>query len=110
MHFAQAVVKRGHKIHRIFFLDEGTTAGAASIVSPQDETDAVQLWADLGTQNNIELILCVSSALRRGLLDASEANRYEKGAATVHPAFEISGLGQLIDATLVSDRMITFGG
>ena len=110
MRFAQAVLKRGHQIHRVFFLDEGTLAGASSMVTPQDEHDTASLWAELGTQHNVELILCVSSALKRGLLDAAEADRYEKSAATVHPAFEISGLGQLVDATLASDRMITFGG
>jgi len=110
LRFAQAVIDRGHQIHRVFFLDEGTLAGASSMVSPQDENDAVQLWATLGTEHDIELILCVSSALRRGLLDSGEAQRYEKMAATVHPVFEISGLGQLIDASIASDRLITFGG
>ena len=104
------MLERGHQIHRIFFLDDGTLAGASSMVTPQDEPDIASLWAELGTQHGVELILCVSSALKRGLLDASEAERYEKNAATVHPAFEISGLGQLIDATMTSDRMITFGG
>ena len=110
MRFAQAVLNRGHQIHRVFFLDEGTLAGASSMVTPQDESDTANSWAELGTQHRLELILCVSSALKRGLLDAAEAERYEKNAATVHPAFEISGLGQLVDATLASDRMITFGG
>ena len=110
LRFAESVINRGHQIHRVFFLDEGTLAGAVSMVSPQDEGDSVQRWANFGTQHTVELILCVSSALRRGLLDSSEAARYEKAAATIHPVFEISGLGQLVDAALVSDRMITFGG
>lgn len=110
LRFAQAVINRDCQIHRVFFLDEGTLAGASSMVSPQDENDAVQLWADFAKAYNIELILCVSSALKRGLLDSGEADRYEKAAATIHPAFEISGLGQLIDASIASDRLITFGG
>jgi tRNA 2-thiouridine synthesizing protein D len=108
--FAQAVMERGHQIHHIFFLDEGTLAGAAATVTPQDETNSVELWASFGNRHNIELLLCVSSALKRGLVNAAEAQRYEKEAATVHRAFEIAGLGQLIDATFTSDRMITFGG
>lgn len=107
--FAQALVERGHEIYRVFFLDEGSLSGASSMVSPQDESDIVQQWANFAQQSDVELILCVSSALRRGLLDQHEAQRYEKLGATVHPAFEISGLGQLVDATLASDRMITFG-
>lgn len=85
-------------------------AGASSPVTPQDEINPTQQWADLAGNQGIELILCVSSALKRGLLDASEAQRYEKEAETVHPSFHISGLGQLIDASVTSDRLMTFGG
>jgi tRNA 2-thiouridine synthesizing protein D len=110
LNFAKAVINRGHQIHRVFFLDEGTMAGASSSVTPQDEINPTQQWANLAEKESIELILCVSSALKRGLLDATEAQRYEKEAETVHPSFEISGLGQLIDASVTSDRLMTFGG
>ena len=108
--FAEALLRRGHHIERVFFMDEGSFAGSANRVSPQDEPDPMLLWAELGQQHNLDLVLCVSSAIRRGLLDETEANRYEKKAATIHPAFVISGLGQLVDAAAKSDRLITFGG
>lgn len=85
-------------------------AGASCTVTPQDELNPTQQWANFALKESIELILCVSSALKRGLLDASEAQRYEKDAETIHPSFEISGLGQLIDASVTSDRLMTFGG
>lgn len=110
LRFARAVLERGHKIHRVFFMDEGSMSGGSSIVTPQDEINLVQQWAEFGTGSQTELILCVSSALKRGLLDSGEAERYEKTNATVHPAFEISGMGQLIDASASSDRLLTFGG
>ena len=108
--FAQAVINRGHTLHRVFFMDEGVHAGTNNHVMPQDENNPVDLWVELADQHNVDLVLCVSSAIKRGLLDSSEAQRYEKGSATIHPAFVISGLGQLVDATAVSDRLITFGG
>ncbi len=110
LNFAKAVTNRGHQIHRVFFLDEGTMAGASCTVTPQDELNPTQQWANFAVKENIELILCVSSALKRGLLDVSEAQRYEKDAETIHPSFEVSGLGQLIDASVTSDRLMTFGG
>jgi tRNA 2-thiouridine synthesizing protein D len=110
LNFAKAVINRGNQIHRVFFLDEGAMAGASSSVTPQDELNPTQEWANLAGKESIELILCVSSALKRGLLDASEAQRYEKDAETIHPSFEVSGLGQLIDASVTSDRLMTFGG
>jgi tRNA 2-thiouridine synthesizing protein D len=46
--------------------------------------------------------------LRRGLLNEAETERYERTAANLNNAFEISGLGQLIDAGLAADRTVTF--
>ena len=108
--FAQTVIKRGHRIHRVFFLDAGTYTGSAATVFAQDERDRIQLWLDLAERHAVELILCVSSALKRGMLDRTEADRYEKPGPSIHPAFTISGLGQLVDAAINSDRLITFGG
>ena len=108
--FAQAAVSRGHQINRVFFLDEGTANGSNVAIFPQDEKDRLQPWLDLAENHGVELVLCISSALKRGMLDEAEAMRYECAAATVDPAFVISGLGQLIDATASADRLVTFGG
>ena len=48
--------------------------------------------------NNVDLVVCVAAALRRGIKDEVLA-----------PGFRISGLGQLIDAGIKSDRLVTFG-
>jgi len=108
--FAGAVLARGHRIHRVFFLDQGAAAGNAAAVFPQDETDPLQAWVSLAEEHGVELVLCISSALRRGALDATEAARHERAGATVHPAFTVSGLGQLVDACAHADRLVTFGG
>ncbi|MCB1676162.1 MAG: sulfurtransferase complex subunit TusD [Halioglobus sp.] len=108
--FARSALRRGHTIYRVFFLDEGTFAGSAAAVFPQDEANPLQSWIELSEQHAVELILCVSSSLKRGLLDAGEALRHERGGPTMHPAFVISGLGQLVDAMSHSDRLVTFGG
>ena len=108
--FARCVLARGHGISRVFFLDAGTTNGAAAAVFPQDEEDRLQPWVELAQQHKVELILCISSALRYGMLDDTEANRHEKSSATIHPAFTVSGLGQLVDASAGADRLVTFGG
>lgn len=108
--FANSVIAQGHRIHRVFFLDAGTYAGKDRTIFPQDEANPLHSWVKLAENHQVELILCISSALRRGLLDDTEAQRYEQVGATIHPAFTVSGLGQLIDASANSDRLITFGG
>ncbi len=108
--FAQAAIAAGHSIYRVFFLDQGTTAGSGAAVFPQDEANRLEPWVELAEQHGVDLVVCISSALKYGMLDDTEAERYERTAASVHPAFNVSGLGQLVDATAHSDRLVTFGG
>jgi tRNA 2-thiouridine synthesizing protein D len=107
--FANAAVQAGHQVHRVFFYHEGVYQGNQLAVPPQDETNAVQRWVDLAQVGSIELVLCVSSALKRGVLDQREADRHERGGTSMHPAFTIAGLGELVDASIQSDRLLTFG-
>lgn len=107
--FAGAVLQAGHQLERVFFYDDGVTTGLATRVVPQDETDPVSLWRELAAEHGVELVVCVASALRRGVLDGKEAERYEQAAATLDPAFTIGGLGLLIDSVSTVDRLISFG-
>jgi tRNA 2-thiouridine synthesizing protein D len=109
LRFARAALAGGHEIVRVFFHADGVLNGASHAVFPQDEDDPGGAWAALGREHGLDLVVCVASALRRGLLDAGEAERYERGGATLRPEFTISGLGQLVDAALGADRLVTFG-
>lgn len=108
--FAHALIARGHRLVRVFFLDDGTYVGGALSVFPQDEADRLDPWVTLAERYGVELDLCISSALRRGMLDEGERERHEKSGASIHDAFNIAGLGQLVEACSQSDRLVTFGG
>ena len=107
--FAKAVLAAGHSINRVFFYHDGVYTANSLIAPPQDEAPVSEQWQEFGTGNNIELIVCIASCLRRGILDETEANRYEKSGSNIAPGFTISGLGQLIDASINADRVVTFG-
>ena len=108
LNFADALIAGGHEIYRVFFYHDGVYNGSALLAPPQDEQDLGARWQELATTHNIELVVCIASSLRRGLLDTTEAERYEKPSANLASAFQISGLGQLIDGALNADRTITF--
>jgi tRNA 2-thiouridine synthesizing protein D len=69
----------------------------------------VNRWSDLAAGNNIDLVICIAAAQRRGLLDENEAKRQGKTADNIAPNFRISGLGQLVEAGIQSDRLVVFG-
>lgn len=109
LRFAQATLDEGHKLYRIFFYHDGVYNANALTTPPQDEEDIPAQWQNIASQSGAEIIVCIASALKRGILDETEAKRYEKDSNNLAPGFEISGLGQLVDASLQSDRVITFG-
>jgi tRNA 2-thiouridine synthesizing protein D len=107
--FTKAALEKGHKVYRIFFYHDGVHNGTRLSVPPQDERDLSKQWGELAKQYGLDLVVCVSAAQRRGLLDVSEARRHGKDAANLAPAFRISGLGQLIEASIEADRLVVFG-
>jgi len=111
--FAKAAIAKGHEIFRVFFYHDGVYNASRFTVPPQDERHIVNNWAELGIKNadgsDVELVVCVAAALRRGMLDESEAGKNGIDGNNIHPAFRISGLGQLIEAGIQSDRLVVFG-
>ena len=107
--FARAAVQSGHRILRVFFFHDGVHCGNELLVPVAGQPALAQEWSALAAQYHIDLVVCVASALKRGVLNASEARRYDKAAANLHPQFDLSGLGQWVEACAQADRVVTFG-
>ncbi len=108
LRFAEAVLEGGHEIVRLFFYQDGASSGSSLCVPPQDEINIPEQWQVLINKHGIDAVVCAASALKRGILDEAEADRYEKNAHNLLPGFAVSGLGQLIDAAGQSDRVVSF--
>ena len=98
-HFAAAAIAAGHDLMRVFFYHDGVYNATRLTEPPQDDRHIVNRWSALQAQHQVDLVVCVAAALRRGIKDEVLA-----------PGFRISGLGQLVDAGIKADRTVTFGG
>jgi len=107
--FARAVLAQGHEIYRVFFFGDGVHNANSLAVVAQDEHNLQQAWDRLIRDNSLDSVVCVTSAIRRGILDETEAKRHELSNHSLLESSQISGLGQLVDATLNSDRVVNFG-
>ncbi len=107
--FICAALDKGHQIYRVFFYFDGIYNALRHATPPEDETPVLDRWTQLATEHGVDLVVCISAAQRRGLLDPVEAKRrgVESGLAT---GFRISGLGQWVEAALEADRVLVFGG
>ncbi len=108
--FAQAALAGGHEIVRLFFYQDGVYNAADSLVTPQDEQDLPRQWRAFVSDNQLDGVVCIAAALRRGVLNDEEAQRYQRSAVSVSAPWALSGLGQLHDAIQDADRLICFGG
>jgi tRNA 2-thiouridine synthesizing protein D len=107
--FTKAALEKGHEIFRVFFYHDGVNNGTRLTTPPQDDRNIVTRWSDLAAKHGLDLVVCVAAAQRRGIVDPDEAKRNGKDANNIAPGFRISGLGQLIEAGIQSDRLVVFG-
>ena len=109
LNFARAALSEGYKISRVFFYQDGVNTATQLCVPPQDEQHIPAEWRELISKHTIDAVVCIAAALRRGVVNQEEAQRYELSNNNLDDVYQLSGLGQLIDATLDTDRLITFG-
>lgn len=107
--FVKAALEKGHEIFRVFFYHDGVNNATRLTTPPQDDRNVVNRWSELAEKHNLDLVVCVAAAQRRGIVDEGEMKRNGKDADNIAPGFRISGLGQLIEAGIQSDRLVVFG-
>ena len=96
--FAKAAIEKGHEVFRVFFYYDGVHNANANTDPPSDDRNVVRNWSKLATEHGVDLVVCVAAGMRRGIRENNVAE-----------GFRISGLGQLIEAGIQADRLVTFG-
>lgn len=110
LRFAEAVLASGHEIVRLFLYQDGVHSASANTVSAQDELDIAAQWSQFVDRHQLDGVVCIAAGLRRGVLDEQEAKRHQRPAANLGSGWELSGLGQLHEASQHADRLVCFGG
>ena len=108
-HFTKAALEKAHEIFSVFFYHDGVNNGTRLTTPPQDDRNIVKRCSELAAAHDLDLVICVAAAQRRGIVDDGEAERNGKDATNIAPGFRISGLGQLVEGAIQSDRLVVFG-
>lgn len=103
--FLKDWLSAGKSVTRVFFYQD------AVLTAHTDLTQAPENVADefiaLAKTHQFPLQVCIASATRRGVLDESEAKK-QQTQATLNPAFNLVGLGELAQAASNHDNMVSF--
>ncbi len=95
--FIKAALERGHTIQGVFFYNDGVYNVNKLMDPPQDDRNISKRWSELGAKG-IDIVVCIAAAKRRGI-----------NTDIIVPNVRISGLGQLLEIAVESDRLVTFG-
>lgn len=106
--FALALITSGHQLDSVFFYREGVLNGNLLSAPASDEFDLVRSWQRMAADHQVALNVCVAAALRRGVIDETEAHNQGHGQTNLQPGFHLTGLGSLAEASLTCDRMVQF--
>lgn len=107
---AQAIIQGGHRIDRVFLYGDGVHLASSLATPPSDETHWPVEWSRFLAEHDIAGIVCIASALRRGIVNGTEQTRYHLEANNLRAPFEIAGLGEWVESRLQSDRVLYFHG
>lgn len=107
---AQAIVEAGHRIDRVFLYGDGVHLASSLATPPSDETHWPDEWSRFLNEHDIPGIVCIASALRRGIANVTEQARYGLDACNLRAPFDIAGLGEWVESRLQSDRVLYFHG
>jgi tRNA 2-thiouridine synthesizing protein D len=108
-YFTRAALGQGHEVMRVFFYHDGVNNGTRLTTPPQDDRNITDRWTALAKEHDLDLVVCVAAAQRRGIVDQDEQKRNGKDSNNIAEGFRISGLGQLVEAGIQSDRLVAFG-
>lgn len=95
--FAKATLRLQQKILAVFFHQQGVCLANSLLNLPVDEINLQNHWQEFAIEHTVPLIVCSSSALRRGITANQLANHFTLGS-----------LGQLTEILLKAERVITF--
>lgn len=93
--FAAAAAAAGHEVRRVFFHKD---AAAIANRFASDERGTRGKWLDFAQRHGAELVVCVASGQRRGIVEGE----------SVAPGFQVAGLGLLVETMAETDRLVSF--
>lgn len=120
LRFAQTLLEQGHELYRVFFYGDGVLTcadGTLESHSAQRNFSTGTQWAAMAHKHDLDLVVCVTAALERGVVIEDQQNHSTSGKQQppskpeirgILDGFQLSGLGQLVDTIANSDRTITF--
>jgi len=102
LNYIEAALHSDIELIGVFFYQDGVLNANSKVQLASDEFQTIKRWQALHEQYHLPLHLCITAAEKRGMSDENDADNL------IHPAFTISGLGELVELSTSADRLVQF--
>ena len=106
--FAQGVIDNGDVINNVFFYSEGVHHTNNLMLKTGDELFVLDSWKTLASEHNMKLLVCITAAVKRGIVSELEAKENGLSQANLTAPFEQAGLGEFFTALHDCNRLVQF--
>lgn len=106
--FIDSAIAQGHTVNNVFFYGQGVHHANGFMVEVGDEFYPLAAWQALKNDHNVTLLLCITAAVKRGVIGAQEAASAGVLGANVAEGFEQAGLGEFFTALHDCDKVVQF--
>lgn len=100
--YVEAALVAGIDVIGVFFYQDGAMHANKDISIASDEYQTIAHWQQLHQRYQLPLHVCITAAEKRGVVVGTIDNEL------VNEAFTVSGLGELVELTTKSSRLVQF--
>lgn len=106
--FSSAVIASQHELLSVFFYCDGVLNANKFITVAKNEFNLMKKWESLYNNHDVKLYVCISAALRRGIVHGVINNDSYSNYTNLSSCFKLVGLSKFSDLIMISDRVIQF--
>ena len=109
LRYCENLLQSGQIVDHVFFYQGGVNNANSLISPPSDEINLYQGWVDLlARYPSLKLLVCVTAATKRGLVNQQYANELGISQFTVQEPFAQAGLGDFFTRLHDCKQLVQF--
>lgn len=101
----EQLLEQQQPFNLFFYMDAAQIANRLTW-QPSDRPNLTLTWQKLAQQHQLNLPVCVSAALNRGITDPTNSQRHCLNGDNLAEGFSLVGLGELAQAMHTCDKLI----
>lgn len=102
--YVETALKQGVDVIGVFFYQDGALHANNNIQISSDEYQAIKQWERLHNEYQLPLNLCITAAEKRGVM----CDENECTDKNFNKHFIVSGLGELVELSSKTTRLVQF--